>query len=89
MTISRDGTITWTPTEDQVGEHSVIVWLYDGDRSETGTVVVNVVEAPTFVELLVLLIAALMTVLVVALAIALMMSRRVRKRDGERSSRPS
>jgi hypothetical protein len=80
MVISSDGTITWTPTNDQVGEHTVTIWLYDGDRSETGTLAVTVVEAPSWTESLVKLVGAMMIVLVVGLAIMVIFARWARRR---------
>lgn len=80
MTISSDGTVTWTPTDDQVGEHKVIVWLYDGERSETGILEVNVVKTPSLVETLVLSIAALIVVFVAALMFVIGVSRMARRR---------
>jgi len=44
MTISSEGTITWTPTGDQVGTHNITVWVFDGSRSETTILMITVVE---------------------------------------------
>ncbi|MCK5252959.1 MAG: hypothetical protein KAQ96_08410, partial [Thermoplasmata archaeon] len=31
MAISSDGKITWKPGEDQLGTHTITIWLFDGD----------------------------------------------------------
>ena len=45
MTIdSTTGVITWTPTEDQVGENEVVVEVSDGNRSATQSFTITVDE---------------------------------------------
>jgi hypothetical protein len=45
MTInSTTGVITWTPTEDQVGENEVVVEVSDGSKSTTQSFTVTVDE---------------------------------------------
>ncbi len=44
MTISSDGTITWTPRADQVGTFEITVWVSDGLRSETTVLTITVSE---------------------------------------------
>ena len=44
MSISPSGTITWEPTDEQVGTHSITIWLYDGDSSKTETIEITVAE---------------------------------------------
>jgi len=46
MTINpTTGVITWTPTEDQVGENEVVVEVSDGNRSATQSFTITVDEA--------------------------------------------
>jgi len=46
MTInSTTGVITWTPTEDQVGENEVVVEVSDGSKSTTQSFTITVEEA--------------------------------------------
>ncbi|MFO7992284.1 MAG: putative Ig domain-containing protein, partial [Thermoplasmata archaeon] len=53
MVIGSDGTITWTPTNDHVGTHSVMVSVDDGTEEVVQTfqvTVQNVNDAPTIVS---------------------------------------
>jgi hypothetical protein len=47
MVISSNGTITWTPEEDQVGTHTVTVRLSDGKGSTSTTFEIEVRSAET------------------------------------------
>jgi len=73
VSISPDGIITWTPTLEQTGTHELTVWLYDGNRSMTSTLVVFVREdGPAMDALGVVTVVVLMTAL-----LALLLGRRV------------
>jgi hypothetical protein len=45
--ISSNGTITWVPNDDQVGEHEITVWLYDKRESEASAIVITVSKDET------------------------------------------
>ena len=44
MTISSDGIISWTPSEDQVGEHTITVNVTDGKDHATAQIKVTVLK---------------------------------------------
>ena len=49
MVITYEGTITWKPDEDQVGDHPITVWLYDGQNSKTFSFNVTVTKKEAFI----------------------------------------
>jgi hypothetical protein len=75
MEITPDGTLTWTPTAAQVGEHTITVWLHDGKLSDSDTFTVTVAEEASdlgegyrslFMILGVLAVVALLVVVAIA-----------------------
>lgn len=79
MSITDDGTLVWIPTEDQMGRHEVVVWLFDGQTSKSATVMVNVSEDPVnagdWTILLVLILVGLSVVVVIVIILT------IRKRE--------
>ena len=47
MEISSDGKVTWTPDEDQLGMHTIIVAISDGVDSQTSSFEIKVVDEGT------------------------------------------
>jgi hypothetical protein len=44
MVMSPIGSITWSPEGHQAGEHTITVWLFDGNRSETTDIIIAVAK---------------------------------------------
>ena len=68
MVISPEGTITWEPAGDQLGDHAVIVWVFDGERNEAQVVHITVEEprGATCLALPVLAVSSLVILMFVA-----------------------
>jgi len=81
MDISQDGTIKGSPSEDDVGEHLVTVWLYDGERSETTHILITVRERSTLPFGTALTMAIIMLVIIVPSVVLLIRSERARNRQ--------
>ncbi|NOQ53074.1 MAG: hypothetical protein GQ558_00555, partial [Thermoplasmata archaeon] len=78
MVITYEGTITWKPDEDQVGEHTITVWLYDGQDSKTFRFNVTVTKKESFFgfENGVLIVLALVILVVGLLVVVVLLRRR-------------
>ena len=80
MELSSDGTVTWTPEEDQLGMHTITVAISDGVSSETSSFDVNVVEEGTeeeggMIVLIGLLVAVSFAVIVAVVHLVFVMKR--------------
>lgn len=82
MEITSDGSFRWRPVEGQEGTHLVTVWLYDGERSETTIIVVNVTEGAKAPDGLYLIILGAAVLSVILLAISLYIDVRLRRGGG-------
>ncbi len=76
MEISGDGTFRWKPTKDHVGDHSVVVWLYDGERNEAQVVNITVVEPPGAMDVALPVLAFASLAVLVLMAIRRQAARR-------------
>ncbi len=94
MDISSNGTITWTPKEDQVGTHTVTVRLSDGKGSTSTTFEIGVKSAETDDKtsessLQSLLIITIIIVVVVVLLLLLLMRKKKPKEGLDSPNGPS
>ena len=77
MTITDNGTLVWIPTEDQMGRHEVVVWLYDGQNSKSDTVMVNVSDDPVNAgDWTIILVLILVGLSVVVILVVLFVTRK-------------
>ena len=78
MEVSSDGTVTWTPEEDQLGRYTVIVVISDGVDSQTSSFEVNVVEVGSEEEgnLILLIVLFILSFIVVVVVIMLTVGSR-------------
>ena len=80
MRISSDGSVLWTPGEDQLGRHTITVEISDGVNSQTSSFDVNVVEEGSGEDgsmnvLIGLLVAVSFAVIVAVVYLTLVMKR--------------
>jgi hypothetical protein len=91
MTISASGVISWTPTADQVGTHTVTVKVFDGMDETTAsfTITVKVKEkegdSVKAGSNLLMPILFLLVIIIVAVAVAVLM---MRKKKGKGANNP-